>query len=97
MTGAADLAARLQRDHPPPRPARGSVRARFDAWVAEDRALARHIAYREGRLEAATRPAAAPVVTAAYAAQVRRVAEARVALGGYRLADLLEANLAPAT
>jgi len=94
--GAQDLTRRIEQAHPrdphtlgpsgPPRTA-------FAVWVSEDRALARDVAYRHGDFRAATRPADAPVVDPAYAARARALAEARIALGGYRLAALLRRQL----
>jgi len=98
VAGAAALARRAEQDHP--RDARavgpaGPPRTAFAVWAAEDHALARDVAYNHGDFRAATKPADAPVVAPAYAAQVRRVAQARIALGGYRLAALLRGELEP--
>lgn len=65
----------------------------FRAWAAESYALAVKEVYREGDFAGSPDPAAAPVVPADYDVRTRTVAERRVALGGYRIADTLRAIL----
>lgn len=97
VQGAADLAARLERAYPadPRRLAAASPRAAFRAWAAESRGVAREVAYGDGDFPAATTAERAPVLSRAYIVRARGVAERRVALGGYRLAELLRAQLDP--
>lgn len=92
QAGAERLAADLERRFPYDPVA---ARAGFDAWAAESRALARKTVYRDGAFRAGASAAAAPVVDPAYRAAARTLAERRVALGGQRLAAVLEQTLRP--
>lgn len=60
----------------------------FVAWAAESNALARTQAYGSSPSTSAT-PEKAPALSAAYIAESTAIAERRVTLAGYRLADLL--------
>ncbi|MBY0523526.1 MAG: S1/P1 nuclease [Gemmataceae bacterium] len=78
-------------------------RTDFDQWADESLALARSVAYREGKLpglriardqETEERKAEAPALPEDYAPSARRAAEQRIALAGHRLLDQL-GNLFP--
>jgi hypothetical protein len=60
----------------------------FTAWARESYALARSQAYRDDLSASATQEKA-PALSAAYIADSTNVAEQRLTLAGYRLADLL--------
>jgi hypothetical protein len=69
----------------------------FESWAKESYEIAAKIAYQNGvpigsprgsSMDCAT-AAAAPVPPAGYAAIARRIADRRMILAGYRLADLL--------
>jgi hypothetical protein len=96
VQGADDLAARLEREHPEDGRARlglPSVQGAFETWSAEGRRLARDVAYRHGDFAAAADKAKAPVVSAEYTATAHTVADQRIALGGWRLAAFLAAEM----
>src|SRR6516162_3025337 len=69
----------------------------FESWAKESYEIATKIAYRNGRLIGAPRSgnkdcttvAAAPVLPVGYVVSARRIADRRMILVGYRLADLL--------
>ena len=69
----------------------------FEAWGNESFEIATKIAYLNGRLTGAPRDgnkdcqtvATAPVLPAGYVVSARRIADRRIILAGYRLADLL--------
>ena len=69
----------------------------FDAWAKESYEIATKIAYRnDGRIGIprggnmdCTMVAAAPVLPGSYVVSARRIADRRMILTGYRLADLL--------
>src|SRR6185369_2232086 len=65
----------------------------FETWLKKESFdLAVSTVYRQGKLQSgADRDHGIPV-PGDYAAKVRRVAERRVALSGYRMADLLRTN-----
>lgn len=96
QAGAEHLAAALEQAFPFDARTvreRGDARADFAVWAAESRTLARTVAYRDGAFQPGPRPAAAPAVDTAYRTAARTLAGRRVALGGYRLASLLEATM----
>jgi hypothetical protein len=53
-------------------------------------ALAREVAYLDGKRRGSTEAEAAPVLPDGYARKAKAVAERRLVLAGYRLADLLK-------
>ena len=59
------------------------------AWSLEGRALAIEAPYQHGTLAVGTDPKTAPTLPPGYLAAARGLADRRVALGGYRLADVL--------
>jgi hypothetical protein len=69
----------------------------FESWAKESFAIATKIAYRNGELSGAPRDvnkdcstvASAPVLPAGYVVNASRIADRRMILAGYRLADLL--------
>jgi hypothetical protein len=71
---------------------RSSTADDFVAWAAESYALARSQVYR-GDLVTSPNEKQAPALSAAYVANSSAVAERRLTLSGYRLADLLIAVL----
>ena len=70
----------------------------FEPWAKESYEIATKIAYLNGRLVGAPRDgnkdcqtvATAPVLPAGYVANARRIADRRLILTAYRLADLLK-------
>jgi S1/P1 Nuclease len=70
---------------------------KFESWAKESFEIATKIAYRNGGLIGIPRGGnkdcrevqAAPVLPVAYVAIARRIADRRMILAGYRLADLL--------
>jgi hypothetical protein len=81
MAKIAALAAHCTAALPPPAPNHPSLVTPFSAWAQESHALAKTTAYAD--LEQHDTP------SAAYVANAQRVVRERVALAGYRLADLL--------
>jgi hypothetical protein len=65
--------------------------AAFHSWADESYALAAKAVYRRGAFSGSPVESQAVVVPADYDAETRPVAEKRVALGGYRIADTLRA------
>jgi hypothetical protein len=73
------------------------TRTDFEAWDKESYEIATKIAYRNGghigtpraRSKDCTMVAAAPMLPAGYVVSARRIADRRVILARYRLADLL--------
>lgn len=65
----------------------------YAAWAGESREIARTLAYRSGPVGGLSSGQARPI-DAAYQEAVATVAESRVALAGYRLADLLRGAFA---
>jgi S1/P1 Nuclease len=69
----------------------------FESWAKESYEIATKIAYRNGRAIGIPKGgamhcamvAAAPVLPAGYAVSASRIADRRMILAGYRLADLL--------
>jgi S1/P1 Nuclease len=69
----------------------------FESWAKESFEIATKIAYQNGRLTGSPRAgnkdcatvAAAPMLPVGYVATARRIADRRMILAGYRLADLL--------
>jgi len=69
----------------------------FESWAKESFEIATKIAYRNGGLIGISRGenmdcamvAAAPVLSVGYVVSARRIADRRIILAGYRLADLL--------
>jgi hypothetical protein len=69
----------------------------FEAWAKESFEIARKFTYQNGRLSGSpkggnmdcTTVAAAPVLPVGYVVSARRIADRRMILTGYRLADLL--------
>jgi S1/P1 Nuclease len=72
----------------------------FESWAKESFEIATKIAYRNGaRIGSPKRAnmdctmvAAAPVLPAGYVVSARRIADRRIILPGYRLADILMRN-----
>ena len=70
----------------------------FESWAKESFEIATKIAYQNGGLvgsprdrnKACTMVAAAPVLPVGYVVNARRIADRRMILAGYRLADLLK-------
>lgn len=88
--GAEAIAATVEKLHP--RPAGGlgpDPSAALRGWESESWVLAKDVAYQDGALARAPDKAKAPVLPAGYMAEMRSVADARVAAAGYRLADVL--------
>jgi len=91
--GAEAVAAAVEAAYP--RPARVDLSAdplgALKGWERESWVLAKGVAYRNGALPraAAKDKARAPVLPSGYMTEMRRVADARVATAGYRLADVL--------
>ena len=65
----------------------------FDAWVRESFALARKVAYRDGKLRGGRDRDHGEVLPADYAATAQPVAYRRAALAGYRLAEVMRSCL----
>jgi len=69
----------------------------FESWAKESYEIATKIAYRNGGLTGTPRAGnkdcttatEAPMLSAGYAVSARRIADRRIILAGYRLADLL--------
>jgi hypothetical protein len=89
---AAELRALLPRGKYAELTRRGNAADDFVAWAAESHALARSQVYR-GDLSTSSDEQQAPALSAAYVANSSAVAERRIILSGYRLADLLSAVL----
>jgi hypothetical protein len=69
----------------------------FGKWAqAESLPLARQVVYQAGKLRGSTNPASAPVLPEGYLQKAKAVAERRLVLAGYRLADLLKETVAKA-
>jgi hypothetical protein len=81
-----------QRENAARKARRSSTADDFVAWAAESYALARSQVYRDD-LSTSPNEKQAPVLPAAYVANSSAVAERRLTLSGYRLADLLVAVL----
>ncbi len=63
----------------------------FSEWLKDESfELAKKGAYREGSLLGSSDKKIAPVLPSDYAAEVKPIAERRIVLAGYRLADVLE-------
>ncbi len=82
------IAAQIEDDYPPSRFRAGKLQDDFDGWASEGVRVAQETAYprwlRRGER-----------VPARYRARAWRAAEPRVALAGYRLAELLNRSLGP--
>ena len=78
-------------------PAYTDLRHRYDAafqtWWRESYHLAKTVAYTGDGLREAPKPAAAPVLSPAYRAEARQIAEMRIRLGGIRIATSLAAAI----
>ncbi len=72
---------------------KSSAQLRFSTWLDESMILARIGAYSGAFVHASPEPAKAPAVSQSYARVMQRVAERRVALGGYRIADTIRLAL----
>ncbi|HEX2204721.1 MAG TPA: S1/P1 nuclease [Longimicrobium sp.] len=81
-----DIAARLQRENPRARFARRLLPGQFEAWSREGVRVARDVAYPAWLVEGERAPRR-------YRPYAWRAAEPRLALAGYRLADLLNRTL----
>src|SRR6266581_2324792 len=101
-SGSTATALRLQPDH-----ARSQLpelrETRFEQWAKQESfSLARDQAYRNGQLHGSTDKNQGEVFPADYLATVKPLAERRIVLAGYRLADVLKqttshgTNAAPA-
>ena len=66
----------------------------FDDWVNESKALVKTEVYRNGKLAGGTGEFTAVALPAGYPREAKAVAERRVILSGYRLADVLKDALA---
>jgi hypothetical protein len=63
----------------------------FDTWVKkESHDLARKVAYQGGELKGSPDKEEAPVLPDGYTKKAKAVAERRIVLAGYRLAELLK-------
>jgi hypothetical protein len=63
----------------------------FEKWArTEGFELARHAVYLNGKLRGSTTPEVAPVLPEGYTKKAKALAERRMALAGYRLADFLK-------
>ena len=71
----------------------GTPQAQFGYWLDESLALARMAGYRDAFLRATPDAADAPAVSLYYNMVSNRVAQRRVATGGYRIADALRRAL----
>jgi hypothetical protein len=60
-------------------------------WAEESAQIARNFAYAGGTLKGGTDRSDGPVLPDGYAKQSKAIAERRVVLAGYRLADVLKA------
>ncbi len=93
-SAAAELATKLEGGglH---LPSSGSFRQGYDAafqeWWRESYGLAKSMAYTGDALRETPAPADAPVLSPAYQAAARRLAETRIRLGGLRIAASLAA------
>lgn len=65
-------------------------------WAQESFALAKHIGYRDGALAGGADRADGPVLPEEYAKEAEAVAERRVVLAAYRIADVLTVSMKPA-
>ena len=65
----------------------------FDKWAAESFQLAQDAVYRNGKLRGSHNRNDAPVLPADYPETVQPIAERRLALAGYRMAQILGKNL----
>jgi hypothetical protein len=61
-----------------------------DGWFHDNFVLARDVAYKQGRLNGGLDRSDGPVLPEGYAAEAKAIAERRVALAGYRLAEMLK-------
>jgi hypothetical protein len=87
-----NAATELRKKHP--KESLEELKARgFDAWVRESFALARKVAYRDGKLRGGRDRDRGEVLPADYAATAQPVAYRRAALAGYRLAEVLRSCL----
>jgi hypothetical protein len=89
---ADELRTKLPREKFPELTRRSNSADDFVAWAAESYALARSQVYRDD-LSTSPNEKQAPALSAAYVANSSAVAERRLTLSGYRLADLLIAVL----
>jgi hypothetical protein len=89
--GAEAVAAAVEATHPRPAGAglASDPSAALKVWERESWVLARTVAYRDGKLARSPVKAQAPVLPAGYMVQMRAVADTRIAVAGYRLADVL--------
>jgi hypothetical protein len=100
-----NIAARIEREHPRPTELAALAKTDPKAWAQESERLAEDVVYLNGKLVGVTRDQAAdnpdgvPPVPAGYERQAHKLADAQIAVAGYRLADLLHELLAaqPAT
>jgi len=66
----------------------------FEKWAkSESFPLAKEVTYLGGKLQGNPDPALAPVLPDGYTTRAKAVAERRIMLAGYRLADLLKQTL----
>lgn len=78
------------RDKYPRRELNDLKHVEFSKWADESHELARKVAYRLGRLHGSSDEQNGAVLPADYVEMAEPVAQRRVALAGYRLADLLQ-------
>ncbi len=94
--GAQAIAAAVERAYP--RSGLPELRAdslEFGVWADESARLARTRAYGGGTNLPGPTPASAEILSQPYVRQARDVAERRIAIGGYRLNDILIAVVPP--
>ncbi|MHB8285883.1 MAG: S1/P1 nuclease [Caulobacteraceae bacterium] len=85
------FAARIEAEHPDPGLAPPSDAGHaFDTWVDESRDISKRVVYRNGALVLGASPAAAALLPPGYVEQAQQIAEARLALAGYRIAAVLQ-------
>ena len=63
---------------------------KFDEWAGESVKLAKQVTYRHGKLKGSRNDDEAPTLPANYKQSVKPVAERRLVVSGYRLAQLLD-------
>ena len=86
---AVELATSLPRD----RVSSGMVARTPAGWAKESRKVALEQAYRNGKLQGSTKAKEAPPLPTGYTRDVKRIAETRAVIAGYRLADELKTSL----
>jgi hypothetical protein len=72
-------------------PAPPPVAADHKSWAYESAELAQRVAYVKGTLKGGTDRSDGPVLPGGYTREAKAIAERRVVLAGYRLAEVLKA------